>query len=80
MMPANVPKIRYKVPISLWLVEYIQRVKNWEMEFGEVEGSLINLFITFFRERRKRYALLVIRLLKVDLKSKIQVLVRFRNT
>jgi hypothetical protein len=28
MMPANVPKIRYKVPTSLWLVEYIQRVKN----------------------------------------------------
>jgi hypothetical protein len=45
-----------------------------------VGGSLINLFITFFRERRKGYALLVIRLLKVDLKSKIQVLVRFRNT
>ena len=80
MMPANVPKIRYKVPISLWLVEYIQRVKNWEMEFEEVRGSLINLFITFFREKRKRYDLLVIRLLKVDLKSKIQVLARFRNT
>ena len=80
MMPANVPKIRYKVPISLWLVEYIQRVKNWEMEFEEVRGSLINLFITFLRERRKRYDLLVIRLLKVDLKSKIQVLARFRNT
>lgn len=27
-IPAHAPKIRYRVPMSLWLVEKNQRVKN----------------------------------------------------
>lgn len=29
IIPAQVPKIKYRVPMSLWLVEYIHRILRW---------------------------------------------------